>query len=272
VIAVKYKIEQNFKYHIAMQIKKGLTSQLIVLLFVFLIQMIQHAKAQSSSADSLALNFDNMKEFTQKGRWMTGGTLSLQFKNTADKDQLIRYVEENKSYEFSVRVDGAYSFADYNFAGLALQYGQSGRSGTYKNTDGQLFTEDFFGTHYTFTPFLKNLTPIDKKGRFNIITQIELSNQIDQGITETVLNEELTRKQSLKYTGSLGVRPGISVFVLRNVAFETTLNVAGVEYSYEKIKTTGLPDAKSETASIDFKIDILQLNIGIFVYIWPKKS
>jgi hypothetical protein len=58
---------------------------------------------------------------------------------------------------------------------------------------------------------------------------------------------------------------------MRNVAFETTLNVAGVKYSYEKIKTTNLPDAKSETASIDFKIDILQLNIGIFVYIWPKK-
>jgi hypothetical protein len=86
-----------------------------------------------------------------------------------------------------------------------------------------------------------------------------------------MLNEELTRKQSLKYTGSLGVRPGISVFVLQNVAFETTLNVAGVRYSYEKSQTTNQPDSKTETASIDFKIDILQLNIGIFVYLWPKK-
>jgi len=238
-------------------------------IFVFLLQ----TEAQSSAVtiDSVDIKFDNMKNFTKKGSWLAGGTLSMKFRNSTDKNELIRYVEDNKTYDFAIRVDGAYAFADYNFAGLALKYGQAGRSGIYQNTDGQLYTEDFFGTQYAFTPFLKNLTPIDKKGRFNIITQIEFSNQIEQGITQTVLNEELTRKQSLKYTGSLGVRPGISVFVLQNVAFETTLNVAGVSYSYEKIKSTDLPDAKTEAASIDFKIDILQLNIGIFVYLWPQK-
>jgi hypothetical protein len=250
---------------------KEYLKQLLISSILLTAPIVSVAQVHSANVDSVALQFDNMKEFTKKGRWMTGGTLSLQFKNTTDKDQLIRYVEENKSYEFSVRADGAYAFADYNFAGVALQYGQSGRSGIYQNTDGDSYNEDFYGSQYSFTPFLKNLTPLDKKGRFNIITQIEFSNRIDQGITQTVLNDELTRKLSLKYTGLLGVRPGISVFVLRNVAFETTLNVAGVKYSYEKIKTTNLPDAKSETASIDFKIDILQLNIGIFVYLWPKK-
>jgi len=238
-------------------------------IFVFLLQ----TEAQSSAVtiDSVDTKFDNMKNFTKKGSWLAGGTLSMKFRNSTDKNELIRYVEDNKTYDFAIRVDGAYAFADYNFAGLALKYGQAGRSGIYQNTDGQLYTEDFFGTQYAFTPFLKNLTPIDKKGRFNIITQIEFSNQIDQGITQNVLNEELTRKQSLKYTGSLGVRPGISVFVLQNVAFETTLNVAGISYSYEKIQTTNQPNSKTETASIDFKIDILQLNIGIFVYLWPNK-
>lgn len=245
----------------------------IVLLLLILSQS-SIAQAQKEKSISLpdSLMIDNMKNFIKKGNWMTGGTLSLEFKNTNNKDQLIRYVEENKNYDFDVRVDGAYAFADYNFAGLALQYGQAGRTGVYQNTDGFLYNEDFFGTRYTFIPFLKNLTPIDKNGRFNIITQIEFMNQIDQGTTQRVLDEELTRKQTLKYTGLLGVRPGISVFVLRNVAFETTLNVAGVKYSREKVKTTGLPDSTAETASIDFKIDLLQLNIGVFIYLFPQKS
>jgi hypothetical protein len=225
------------------------------------------AQVNPSAADSLALRFDNMKDFTKKGRWMTGGTLSLHLKNTSDQDQLIRYVEANETYDFTIRLDGAYAFANQNFAGLALLYGQSKKTGLYENGDGELYTEDFFATQYSFCPFLKNLTPLDKKGRFNIITQIELWNQIEQGVTQTILNETVTRKNSVKYTGLLGVRPGISVFVLNNVAFETTLNVAGVKYSYEKIKTTALPDSKTETANIDFKIDILQLNIGIFVYL-----
>lgn len=254
-----------------MKIKKRLNDWLIFLSVVMLVQLSINAKAQTIATDSLALKFDNMKEYIKKGRWMTGGTLSMKFKNSTDKNELIRYVEDNKTYDFAIRVDGAYAFTDYNFAGLALQYGQAGHSGVFQNTDGQLYTEDYFGTQYTFTPFLKNLTPLDKKGRFNIITQIELSSQIEQGLTETILNEELTRKQSVKYTGSLGVRPGISVFVLQNVAFETTLNVAGVRYSYEMTETTNQPDSKTESASIDFKIDILQLNIGIFVYLWPNK-
>lgn len=244
------------------------------LLFVWmsLALMAVDVKRLNAQNDTLNLQFDNMKNFIQKGSWLAGGTLSMKFRNSTDKNELIRYVEDNKTYDFAIRVDGAYAFTNYNYAGLALQFGQAGRSGEYQNTDGQLYTENFYGTQYAFTPFLKNLTPIDKKGRFNIITQIEFSSQIDQGLTETVLNEELIRKQSVKYTGSLGVRPGISVFVLRNVAFETTLNVAGVRYGFEKIQTTNQPVARTETASIDFKIDLLQLNIGIFVYIRPQKS
>ena len=240
----------------------------------FLMMLAWHnvdAQYQSGVADSLALKFDNMKDFTKKGSWMTGGTLSLHLKNSSDQDQLIRYVEANETYDFTIRLDGAYAFANQNFAGLALLYGQSKKTGLYKNGDGDLYSEDFFATQYSFCPFLKNLTPLDKKGRFNIITQIELWNQIEQGVTQTILNENVTRKNSVKYTGLLGVRPGISVFVLQNVAFETTLNVAGVKYTYEKIKTTDKPDSKTETANIDFKIDILQLNIGVFVYLWPKK-
>lgn len=249
------------------------------LLFLFtwltyLLLFSQNSVAQDNPAvaDSLSHKFDNMKDFTRKGSRLTGGTLSLKMKNTSDQDQLIRYVEANETYDFTIRADGAYAFADQNFAGLALMYGQTKKSGQYQNSDGEIYSEDFFGNQYSFSPFLKNLTPLDKNGRFSIITQIELWNQIEQGITQTILNETVTRKNSLKYTGLLGVRPGISVFVLHNVAFETTLNIAGVKYSYEKIRTTAKPDSKTETADIDFKIDILQLNIGIFVYLWPKKS
>ena len=217
--------------------------------------------------DSSYQKFVNMKEFTKKGSWMSGGTLSLKLKNTNDVDQLIKYVEQNETYEFVVRVDAAYAFADQNFVGVALSYGQAGRSGVFLNSDDEIYTEDFYGNLYSFCPLLKNLTPLDKNGRFNIITQIEFKNQIEQGVKQTVLNEALTRKQTVKYTGLLGIRPGISIFVLNNVAFETTLNVAGVEYSFEKTKTTNQSDARTESASIDFKIDVLQLNIGIFVYL-----
>lgn len=239
----------------------------VIMLGIVLLWLLPVRVSSQINKDSADVKFENLKDYTDKGSWMTGGTVSLQLKNNSGKNQLIRYVEEDNNYDFTVNIYGAYAFADQNFAGLSLLYGQSKSDGTYENSDGQLYTEHFYGNQYSFRPFLKNLTPLDKKGRFNIITQIEFWNQIDQGLTQTVINEEVTRKQSVKYTGFLGVRPGISVFVLQNVAFETTLNVAGVKYSHEKTTTTNLPDSKTSTASVDFKIDILQLNIGIFVYL-----
>jgi len=236
--------------------------------FLIVIHVLISVKVSSQAGkDSTEIKSMDLRNLTDKGSWMIGGTLALHLKNTSGKNQLIRYVEEDNNYEFAVNIYGAYAFADQNFAGLSLLYGQSKSDGTYENSDGQIYNEQFFGNQYSFRPFLKNLTPLDKKGRFNIVTQIEIWNQIDQGITETIINEEVTRKQSIKYTGLLGVRPGISVFVLQNVAFETTLNVAGVKYSYEKTTITNLPDSKTTTASVDLKIDILQLNIGIFVYL-----
>ncbi len=245
-----------------------LSRQKFVLLVSFCLSMVQ-VYSQNSGSSTGNTNTTGQQEYLNylaKGQWMGGGTLSLQFKNTTDKDQLIRYVDESKNYDFSIRADGAYAFADYNFSGIAILFGQAKRSGNFVNSEGQAYTEDFYGTRYSFTPFLKNVTPVDKNGRFNIITQIEFQNEIDQGITQTIIDEELTRKQSVKYTGLLGVRPGISIFMLGNVAFETTLNVAGIKYSYEKVTATGKPDAVTEDASINFKIDILQLNIGVFVY------
>lgn len=211
--------------------------------------------------------YDNLRDYTRKGRWAVGGTLAMKAKSNSEKDQLIRYVEADKSNNYSIKLDGAYAFRDFSFAGLGLLFGQSKSSGTYKNSDGVVYSEEVFGKSYSFRPFLKNLIPIDKKGRFNIISQIELWYQHDQNVTQRVQEGVVTRKLSNKYTGLLGVRPGINVFVIKNVAMETTLNVAGISYSRDKIKSTDNPDTIVESGSIDFKIDILQLNIGVFVYL-----
>jgi hypothetical protein len=224
----------------------------------------QDATGRTSDAEMI---LENLNSYTSKGSWMIGGMLSMQIKSSGEINQLIRYVQEDRINDFTLKLDGAYAFRDLNFAGMGILYGESRKSGIYENSDGELYNEDFYGNSYSFRPFLKNLTPLDKNGRFNIVTQIELWYQYDQGITQTVLNENVTRKYSTGHTGLIGFRPGINVFVIRNVAVETTLNVAGVKYSFEKSEVTDMPDARRETATIDFRIDILQLNIGIFVYL-----
>jgi hypothetical protein len=244
-----------------------------IVLFTFLLLSFTAAENNAfSQSVNLENKFDNLGNFTQKGSWIGGGTISLESSNTDEKNQLIKYVNEDKVNNFALKVDGGYAFRDNTFVGLGILYGQSSRTGKYENSDGDQYNEQMYGNRISFTPFLKNLTPIDKKGRFSIITQIEFWNQLDQGITQTDLKGELTRKQTSKYTALLGVRPGIGVFVIKNVSVETTLNVAGIRYSTEKTEITDQPVSSTRTASIDFKIDLLQLNLGIFVYINPEKK
>lgn len=239
--------------------------QVIATISILLVSWLQ--LTAGSGTDTLTWKYDDLRKFTRKGSWLAGGTFSLQSSNTNNKNQLIRYVEEDRVNIFTVKADAAYAFLDNNFAGLGILYGQTHRSGNYENSDGELYFEQQFGNSISFTPFLKNFTPLDKKGRFNIVTQIEFLNQLDQGITETNLNDNITRKLTAKYTGLIGIRPGISVFVIKNVAFETTLNVAGIKYTWLKTEITDQPVSRASTGTIDFKIDLFQLNIGIFVYI-----
>ncbi len=203
-----------------------------------------------------------------KGTFLAGATLGLNLRNTGNQDQLIRKVDVEDLVDFSVRLNGAYAIKNEVFIGLGLEYGQTSRKGDYINSDdGSLSDVQFFQTSFSVRPFVKNHLPLDQIGRFNLINQTELIVELDQSITETTTNRVVTRQLSSSQVYGLGLRPGIMVFIVKNFAVEASVNLAGISFSNSTIKRTDFPDEVVRNASIDFKIDLLKLNLGFLIYL-----
>ena len=201
-----------------------------------------------------------------KHDFFVGGTLSLNSKEISNKNALVLNIDDQNSNTISLGIDGGYALKDNFFIGLGVAYGQTTKSGHYTDTDDiQKYTQAYTNK-MEFKPFIKNYVPLGPSRRFNIITQTELSFSLQQSISESLVDDEITRTMSKTYVAGIGIRPGISVFVIDNFAIETTVNVAGINYSYQKSETTNQTPTIVKQGLIDLKIDIIQLNLGFFVY------
>lgn len=200
-----------------------------------------------------------------KGNAFIGGTLSLNSKEISNKNALILNIDDENSNSIAFGVDGGYAIKDNLFIGLGAEYGQSVKKGHYTESDIQQYNQ-VFTNKMEFRPFIKNYVPLGSSRRFNIINQTELSFSLQQSIKESLVDDEITRTLSRTYVAGIGIRPGISVFVIDNFAIETTVNVAGIKYTYQKSETTNQTPTIVKQGLIDLKIDIIQLNLGFFVY------
>ena len=233
---------------------------------IFLTLLAFHASGQSDTLEGHKKSLVDVR--LGKGTFLAGGTLGLNLRNTGNQDQLIRKVDVEDLVDFSIQLNGAYAIKDEIFIGLGLEYGQTSRKGDYINADdGSLSEVQFFQTSFSLRPFVKNHLPLDHKGRFNLINQTELILELDQSITETTKNRVVTRQISNSRVYGIGLRPGVMAFVVNNFAVEASVNLAGINFSNSTIERTDMPDETVRKASIDFKIDILKLNLGFLIYL-----
>ena len=233
---------------------------------IFLTFLAFHASGQSDTLKGHKITVVDVR--LSKGIFLAGGSLGLNLRNTGNQDQLIRKVDGEDLVDFSVRLNGAYAIKDEVFIGLGLEYGQTSRKGDYINADdGSLSEVQFYQTTLSIRPFVKNHLPLDQIGRFNLINQTELIVDLDQSITETTTDRVVTRQISSSQIYGLGLRPGIMVFMIKNFAIEASVNLAGINFSNSTIKRTDIPDEVVRKASIDFKIDIMKLNLGFLIYL-----
>jgi len=202
-----------------------------------------------------------------KGDFFVGGTLGLNLKSAENQNQLLRTALTEGSDQFSLRLDGAYGLKDDFFIGLGLMVGATNREGDYEDPNsGDISNIKFHSTSYSVRPFIKNHLPLTPNKRFNLVIQTELGFFIDQSIEETNTNDIITRKLTDEWGLSLGIRPGLLAFVMRNFAVEASVNIAGIGVTVTEITQTDMPDVIVSSADLDLKIDLLQLNLGFVTY------
>lgn len=202
----------------------------------------------------------------EKGLKFSILTFSLSSRNAVnDQNLFVNYLDQKKS-SWAVRADGGYIIKKNLGAGLGLSYGQSKENNLIKAADGALTNNKSFSNNYGVRPFIKNFIPLDRKNRFYIVNQTEIQLLFDRSIKESVVNEILTRTYTSKDTYGVGLRPGLMIFIVKNFAFETTVDIFGINTSVETGRTTGQPDSRVTTTDMNFKINILKIGFGFSTY------
>ncbi len=126
---------------------------------------------------------------------------------------------------------------------------------------------NYFKHMYSGSLACRYYMPIANSKRFGLFTEIRATGAYGQGESYRAEGEDKygTYQDILKF--SVGLVPGLAVFITDEVALEASVGVLGIDY--EKIEqTTNQVDKSVMTSSgANCKINLLSLNLGVSFYI-----
>ncbi|MCX2453737.1 hypothetical protein OQX61_20875 [Pedobacter sp. PLR] len=259
-----------FRFFLAKSSTKLRPAALVLFLLLCCNNLTLFAQEQQTTSEVARQNMPKEEKpdglIIEKGLRFNILTFSLSSRNAVNDNNLfVNYLDQKKN-SWSVRADGGYIIKKNLGVGLGLSYGQSKDNNLIKNSDGNLTSNKSFSNNYGVRPFIKNFIPLDRKNRFYIVNQTEIQLLFDRSIKESVVDEILTRTYTSKDTYGVGLRPGLMIFIVKNFAFETTVDIFGINTTIERGHATGKPDSRVTTTDMNFKINILKIGFGFSTY------
>lgn len=215
--------------------------------------------------------------FVPRGQWIVGATVSYS-ENSADNYQIL--ILKNFIAE-------GYSVNTEAYAGYALfDDGVIGLRGGYKRTlidlkglninlgdDLDLSIDDYYSLNHSYvgTAFLRNYISLFNSNRFGLFNDLQLTYEQGQGKTTNGKGESLTGTYTETNKFSVGISPGLTVFINDYAAFEASVGVLGFESAWVKQTTDQVETGKYRKSSANFKVNLFSLRLGMTFYLNPKK-
>jgi len=238
--------------------------------------VIYHTNAQQDTSDKDAENLifsyynDNFNPF-KKGNWLVTLQMSLQNENYTNVKQLLQTVVDGKSNDMAILVGTGYYFSDFFAATLGFSYEESRFEGII-NQGLQEINQNSLTTLYGIEPNIRASIPVVPNQRLNLFVDVGF----DFGWGNTVSRdkrdgETLAKSYAENYEFGVGISPGITFFVMENFSLEIGVDVIGYNYSKSTITDDDRDPQIDEIHSIDFKLSIISLGLGLTYYIGTKK-
>ncbi len=120
---------------------------------------------------------------------------------------------------------------------------------------------------YSLSALHRSYVGLDHGHRFALFNETNLSyswGSMDYGrfLREGERNTR-TEIQELR----LGLNPGLAVCVMNKFAVETSINIAGLKLRRERVTTDGERSGWRKTASMDYKFNVFNIQVGIVAYL-----
>lgn len=212
--------------------------------------------------------------FVKRHTWMTGLTVTHGQYDSED----IEFLSVLKDFDCKARLFSVNPFVGYFIREnvcIGIKFGYQNIYASLGNIsididDDMSFTlkdmsfeEELFKT----TIFHRSYVGLDKGKRFGLFNETSLSfntgsSRYQRGSEE---NRRDTRTQIREV--HIGLNPGATVFIMENVSAELSFGVVGFRYREEKQSTNGEESGWRKSSGANFKINLLNISIGIVAYI-----
>lgn len=201
----------------------------------------------------------NDKLIIKKGTWNIAGDFSLGVNNSETRFESLTQQPQRDSDRTTVSFfpRAGYAFADNWLVGLISGYGFS----KVENTDTEIGLEPrFFESRtetLTIAPYARRYFGLNK----NLAVYLQGELGLSKSWTENT-GDEIERTTSNVDEFFVAFRPGISFFVSKKLAFESSFGV--LRYSSFDLESN--PGAETESTNLDFSLNASDLLFGLSYY------
>lgn len=211
--------------------------------------------------------------FVPKGAWVSGVNVSY---NQADQNNYAFLVLENinaNNYSFKVSPTVMYAFADNLTTGARFSYNRQctklRSTDVVISSDMNLNVDNLYSLSHNYCGALlfRNYMSLGASTRFGLFNEVQLQLGGGQAKMISGVGESLTGTYEENFVCSVGLAPGMSVFLNNYSALEVNVGVLGFEYNYTRSITDQIYVAHRRTQYANFKVNLFSITFGVMFYI-----
>lgn len=226
-------------------------------------------------------NIDRNK-FVYKGEVMLGLTASYGKVSSENSDiMLLLNGIDIGLRSTTIRPFFAYAYGDNRSVGV--RFGYEYISGNLSNIDVNLglIAEGMENMNigdiglrnesYSWSLFHRDYLGLDRRGIVGVILETELL--VKSGTTKFMVGaDDVSASLSRNFAAQLNVNPGLGIYVFPQVCVTATVGIGGLKYNnIRQFNDAGEMVGRRDHSSLDFKINITNIQIGVVAHLWSNK-
>lgn len=212
--------------------------------------------------------------FLPKGRWGFGLTASYGEISTDNLEifDLLNDIDLG-GHIFSIKPFLEYSIR--NNITVGLRFGYTSGKGNVDSFKVDIDDDMNFNLHdimyrdesYTAAVLFRQYIGIARRGRFGVFNEVELAFSSGNSDFQRPYAGELRTTHTTYMKAGLNFSPGVSVFMMKNVAFNLSFGVFGFYLKNERQMENGVETGNRTTSGANFRFNLFNINFGIAVHV-----
>lgn len=236
----------------------------------------------------------NKGVYAYKGEVMLGLTVSYGNLSSDDSDYYL-ILDQLKLNGSIMQINPFIGYFVANNHALGLRFGYTHIDGSLGNASINMGESIDLGDlsfggvgllsdSYSLGLFYRSYVPIDKKGRFGLFSELELSAQTGKQTLsftkKATQNEDGTMSEATTSSSSsdtfrakLGFHPGLAVYIFPNVCATVSVGLGSLQYnSVKQLDAAGNVTGTHWDSQLRARLNVTDIRIGVNVHLWNNKK